>query len=104
MLLRDPTGGLSSSVGAVGKGQTVDLGDGYVLRELPVPAHLAGQTLRQAALRERSDVHVLLARGRTAAGAPKRLRVPGPDHVLEHGDSLVVAGEAESVERFGGLR
>ena len=104
MLRRDPTGGLSTSVGAVGKGQTVDLGDGYVLRELPVPAHLAGQTLREAALRQRTDVHVLLARGRTASGAAKRLRVPGPEHRLDHGDSLVVAGTVESVERFAGLR
>jgi CIC family chloride channel protein len=106
MLRRDPTGGLSSSVGAVGRaaGQSIDLGDGYVLRELPVPPHLAGQTLREAALRQRSDVHVLLARKRSASGVPELLSVPGPDHRLEHGDSLVVAGTVESIERFAGLR
>ena len=104
MLRRDPTGGFATSVSAVSKGQTVDLGDGYVLRELLVPPHFAGQTLRQAALREHADVHVLLARGRTASGGTKPLRVPGPNHLLEHGDSLVVAGSRESVEKFAGLR
>ena len=32
------------------------------------------------------------------------VRVPGPEHRLDHGDSLVVAGTVESVERFAGLR
>ncbi|MFP6605556.1 MAG: chloride channel protein [Myxococcota bacterium] len=104
MLRRDPTGGFATSVSVVSKGQTVDLGDGYVLRELLVPPHFAGQTLRQAALREDADVHVLLARGRTASGGTKPLRVPGPNHLLENGDSLVVAGSRESVEKFAGLR
>ncbi|MEE2674874.1 MAG: chloride channel protein [Myxococcota bacterium] len=104
MLRRDPTGALTTGVDAVSKGQTVDLGDGYVLRELPVPPHFADQTLRQAALREDADVHVLLVRGRTSSGGAKALRVPGPDHLLEHGDRLVVAGSRESVERFAGLR
>ena len=45
---------------AVGKGQTVDLGDGYQIRELSVPAHLAGRSLRDLALRERTEMQVLL--------------------------------------------
>jgi CIC family chloride channel protein len=104
MLRRDPAGGFTTSVSVVAKGQAVDLGDGYILRELPVPPHLAGQTLRQAALRTQADVHVLLTRAGSASGASKPLRVPGPSHLLEHGDSLVVAGLRESVETFAGLR
>jgi CIC family chloride channel protein len=104
MRRRDSTGGLSTSVGAVGKGQTVDLGDGFVICELQVPGHLANQSLRQLALRERTQVHVLLIRGRTLPGARRTLRVPGADDVLEHGDSLVVAGSREAIERFEALR
>ena len=104
MLRRDPAGGFTTSVNAVGKGQTVDLGDGYVLLELPVPPHFAGKTLGQAALRAQADVHVLLTRGGSRSGDGRPLRVPGPDHMLELGDSLVVAGSRESVERFAGIR
>jgi CIC family chloride channel protein len=104
MLRLDSTGALSSSVGAVGKGLTVDLGGGYVIRELPVPLHLAQQSLRQLALRERTEMHVLLVRSTSETGEPGALQVPGADHVLEHGDSLVVAGSVESIERFEGLR
>jgi CIC family chloride channel protein len=104
MLRRDATGALSSSVGAVGKGQTVDLGGGYVICELPVPPHLARKSLRQLALRERTEMHVLLVRGRSETGATGPLQVPAADYVLEYGDRLVVAGSPESIERFEQLR
>ena len=48
MMRRDAAGGFESSVGAVAKGQTVDLGDGYLIRELQVPAHLASKITEAA--------------------------------------------------------
>ena len=101
---RDSTGGLSSSVGAVGKGQTVDLGDGYVIGELTLPPHLQGRTLRELAVRERTQVHVLLVRGKTEDGQAKPVQVPGADYVLREGDSLVAAGTSEALRRFESLR
>jgi Trk K+ transport system NAD-binding subunit len=95
---------LSSSVGAVGKGQTVDLGDGYVIRELTLPPHLQGRSLRELAVRERTQVHVLLVRGKTADGRTRPVQVPGADYVLGEGDSLVAAGTSEALQRFEGLR
>jgi CIC family chloride channel protein len=100
---RDAAGGFSSSVGAVGKGQTVDLGDGYVICELSVPSHLAGQSLRQLTLRERTGLQVLLVRS-SSARHEGPIRVPGGDEVLEHGDKLVVAGPFEAIERLEALR
>ncbi len=104
MRRRDLAGGLSSSVSAVGKGQTVDLGDGYLIREIQLPPHLAGRSLRNLAIRERTEVHVLLVRGKTTTGALKPVRVPVADYVLEEGDSLVVAGSLDSLQRFEILR
>jgi CIC family chloride channel protein len=103
MLRRDVTGGLSTSMSAVGKGQTVDLGDGYQIRELPVPAHLAGRSLRDLALRERTEMQVLLIR-RQSGTRSRALEIPGGDTALDHGDSLVVAGSLESFERLERLR
>jgi CIC family chloride channel protein len=104
MRRRDLAGGISSSVGAVRKGQTVDLGDGYVIRELTLPPHLLGRSLRELAVRERTQVHVLLVRGKTGTGDPKPLQVPGADYVLEEEDSLVVAGTSDALRRFEELR
>ena len=102
---RDLVGGVSSSVGAVGKGQTVDLGGGHAIREIELPQHLVGRSLRDLAVRERTQVQVLLVRGR-AVGAERRkpVHVPAADYVLKQGDSLVVAGSEESLLLFERLR
>ncbi len=104
MLRRDATGGLSSSVDTVGKGRNVELGDGYEIRELSVPAHLAGRSLRVLALRERTELQVLLVRPGSTTGRSRALEVPGGDTLLDHGDRLVVAGHTDSFERLERLR
>jgi CIC family chloride channel protein len=98
---RDLVGGLSSHLGAVQKGQTVDLGGGYALREIMVPNHCLNQSLRELSLRERTGVQVLLLRrARKLAPRARAVRVPGADDVLLEGDTLVVAGELEALRRL----
>ena len=46
-LRRDVAGGISDSVAVVEKGQAVDLGDGYFVREIATPNHLLGHSLRE---------------------------------------------------------
>jgi CIC family chloride channel protein len=104
-LRRDLAGGLSSSVSAVGKGRTVDLGDGYVIREIVAPASILDSSLSDSALRARTGIQVLLIRGcASQPGARRSLRVPTPDDILREGDSMVVAGTLEAVERLDVLR
>ena len=100
-LRRDLLGGLSSHLGAVEKGSTVDLGGGYALREVMVPHAYLNQTLRELSLRERTGVQVLLLRrARKVAGRAKGVLVPGAEDVLGEGDTLVVAGKWEALETF----
>jgi CIC family chloride channel protein len=95
---RDLVGGLSSQLGAVEKGHTVDLGDGYAIREIMVPDHYLNQTLRDLSLRERTGVQVLLLRrARKLSSRSKAVQVAGADDVLREGDTLVVAGELEAL-------
>jgi CIC family chloride channel protein len=95
---RDLVGGLSSQLGAVEKGHTVDLGDGYAIREIMVPDHYMNQTLRDLSLRERTGVQVLLLRrARKLSSRSKAVQVAGADDVLREGDTLVVAGELEAL-------
>ncbi|MCP5042091.1 MAG: hypothetical protein GY944_13760, partial [bacterium] len=100
-LRRDLLGGLSSHLGAVEKGSTVDLGGGYALREVMVPPQCLNQTLRDLSLRERTGVQVLLLRrARKLSSRAKEVQVPGADDMLGEGDTLVVAGKWEALEAF----
>jgi CIC family chloride channel protein len=103
-LRRDLVGGLASTAAVVGPGRDVDLGDGYFVREIPVPHHLVGNSLAGLAVRERTGVQVLMlrhpGRGGTEAGP---MRIPTASEVLESGDTLVVAGTEEALARLEAL-
>jgi CIC family chloride channel protein len=101
-LRRDLAGGFETSMTAAGRGQTVDLGDGYQLREFMAPHHVTGRSLRQLTLRERVGVQVLMVRSRNSGGG-SNLRVPHGDDVLIEGDALIVAGTTDALDRLDAL-
>jgi CIC family chloride channel protein len=101
-LRRDLAGGFQTSVSAAGRGQTVDLGDGYQLREIMAPPHVTGRSLRQLTLRERVGVQVLLVRSRKPEGGA-HLRVPHGDDILIEGDAVIVAGTTDSLDKLDAL-
>jgi CIC family chloride channel protein len=100
-LRRDLAGGFSTSMTTVGRGKTVDLGDGYWLREIMTTPHIVGRSLQELAIRERTGVQVLLVRGRSgSAQARTGVRVPSASDRFEEGETLVVAGTAEDLRAF----
>lgn len=101
-LRRDLAGGMHTSIGAAGSGQTVELGDGYQLREIMAPPHVTGLSLRRLRLRERIGVQVLLVRSKKPDGGT-HLRVPHGDDVLVEGDAVIVAGTTASLNRLDAL-
>jgi len=101
-LRRDLAGGFQTSMRAAGHGQTVDLGDGHQLREIMAPPHVTGRSLRQLALRERVGVQVLLVRSRKPEGAT-HLRVPHGDDILVEGDTVIVAGTTDALNKLDTL-
>lgn len=101
-LRRDLAGGFQTSVSAAGRGQTVDLGDGYQLREIMAPPHVTGRSLRQLALRERVGVQVLLVRSRKPGGGAL-LRVPHGDDILREGDTVIIAGTLDALDKLDAL-
>jgi CIC family chloride channel protein len=104
-LRRDLAGGLSSSFSAAGKGQTVDLGDGYAIKEILAPNAFVNRSLKDLSLGERTGVQVLLLRrARRLAGRFKPVEVPEADAVLREGDALVVAGSYEALEQLENAR
>lgn len=101
-LRRDLAGGMHTSISAAGSGQTVDLGDGYQLREIMAPPHVTGRSLRKLTLRERVGVQVLLVRSKKPEGGT-HLRVPHGDDVLVEGDAVIVAGTTAALDMLDAL-
>jgi len=101
-LRRDLAGGMQTSISAAGSGQTVDLGDGYQLREIMAPPHVTGRSLRRLTLRERVGVQVLLVRSKKPEGGT-HLRVPHGDDVLVEGDAVIVAGTTAALDMLDAL-
>jgi CIC family chloride channel protein len=100
-LRRDLAGSFSSSVSAVQKGKTVDLGDGYCLRETQTPAGMIGHSPMEIGIRERTGVQVLLVRSQGAGGDGRRtVRVASATERFQEGDTLVVAGTLEGIDQL----
>ena len=100
-LRRDLAGGLTTSLSAVGQGRTVDLGDGYLIREIMAPGRLIGHSLGELGIGKLTGVQVILIRrAKTRTGIQPPMQVPTAGEVLEEGDSLVVAGSLDAFERF----
>jgi CIC family chloride channel protein len=104
MLRRDLSGGISTSVTAVGRGGRVDLGGGFALEEVVAPPSVFDRTLRDINLRALTGVHVLLIRRRGLGAHGSDVRVPNADDVIREGDALVVAGSFEALERLQSLQ
>jgi Trk K+ transport system NAD-binding subunit len=98
-LRRDLAGGFSSSITAVSRGKTVDLGDGYWLREILAPPYMFERSLAELGIGERTGVQVVLVRGRRSADGGK-VRVAGALDRFKEGETLIVAGSLEGLNEL----
>ncbi|HEY2386477.1 MAG TPA: chloride channel protein, partial [Candidatus Binatia bacterium] len=99
MLRRDLAGTIGGSIRLVGKGRTVDVGDGQVIAEIRAGRRLIGRALRELDLPRRFGVHVVFVRAPTSNDGP-RLRVPKADDRVHEGDSLIVAGSKDAIAQL----
>ncbi|MFW6050401.1 MAG: potassium channel family protein [Myxococcota bacterium] len=64
---------------------------------------LVGKALQDARLRQDYQIHVLGYRRwneRTPEGRKPRIHIPGPHYEIREGDTLLIAGDEENVNRF----
>jgi len=99
LLRRDFAGGIASSVASVERVHEVELGDDFVVRDVPAPHAAAGRSLAELDLRARTGAMVLLIR-RPSAGRGAEIKVPSPDDLIEDGDVLIAAGSREALGRL----
>jgi len=101
LMRRDMVRSISGSLEATAAYEIV-LGDGYRMAQVEAPHAFVGHTLKELDLRARDGIAVLLIRRPTdQEGGFRTEVVPGPDTIVEKGDSLVVVGLGEAVQRLG---
>jgi CIC family chloride channel protein len=98
VLRRDLAGHVSSTVLVAARGQTVDLGAGYVLQEILPPPRFFGRTIGELDVARAWGVQIVLLRERAPAPGRPAVRVPTADDVIREGDRLVVSGPRAAVE------
>jgi len=98
VLRRDLAGSVSSTVLVASRGQQVELGGGYVLKEILPPPRFFGQTIRALDLGAETGVHVVLLHKRDPSDDLPAIRVPTADDTIDEGDRLVVSGTKAAVE------
>ncbi|MGE0825736.1 MAG: chloride channel protein [Candidatus Binatia bacterium] len=100
VLRRDLAGSMSTTVSLVGKVRQVDVGDGYVVQEIPTPRAFVGHTLRELDFRARYGVQVIFIRTRANGDQNTHLRVPTADDQVSEADTLIIAGHKSVVDRL----
>jgi uncharacterized protein with PhoU and TrkA domain len=80
------------------KGQQVELGGGYVLKEILPPPGGFGRTIRELDIGAETGVHIVLLHKRDANDGRPAIRVPTADDTIDEGDRLVVSGTKAAVE------
>ncbi len=103
VLRRDLAGSMSSTVSLVAKVRQVEVGDGYVVQEIPVPRLFVGRSLRELNFRAGYGVQVIFIRTQTKADGHTHLRVPTADDRVGEEDALIIAGPKEAADRLEAL-
>lgn len=103
VLRRDLAGSVSDTVLVASRGQQVELGGGYVLREILPPSRFFGKSIRELNLAAKTGVHVVLLHKRDPADGRPAIRVPIADDLIDEGDRLVVSGTKGAVESLDAI-
>ena len=103
-LRRDLSGTLPSTISLVGKVRQVEIGDGYVMQEILVPATFVGKTLGEINLKARTGLEVVFVRTKAREDGHRKIRVPSSQEPFENGDSLIIAGHTDAMEQIETLR
>jgi len=102
ILKRDMASSLSGYLATVRKCKRVELVDGNMLCEMEVPGSFVNRTLEELDLRRRHGVEVVLIRQAydPEKGEPLKVLAPKPDYRFRFGDSILVLGSKEAVDRI----
>ncbi|WP_457566325.1 chloride channel protein [Caldithrix abyssi] len=103
IFLRDMAGESERSIRAISRQKRVHVVGQHYFEEVEVPMELVGKTFREAAIRNRFDVEVLMVKRKEIKnGHPHTYYFqPNADTRLQLKDELLIFGSQKAIERFG---
>ncbi len=102
---RDMVTSVSSYIGSMQKLKRVELMDGHILSEIEIPGEIVNKSLRELNLRSRFGIEVVLIKQSYDEDEKEKQKVipPKPDYKFKFGDSVLVMGTQESIDRIQSL-
>ncbi len=97
------TSGLANKITMSNAGQDVTFVEGYVLSEIPAPKLFMGNTIRGLDIRAKYGVDIISINSKTKGGN-KTKAIPQADYTFMNGDTLVVAGKTENINKLKNLK
>ncbi len=77
--------------------KTIDIGKGYRIMEIEAPPAFWGKSLKGLDLRALHKIDVLLIKRQIP---PQTITLPSADEIIRKGDTLILAGHADSLEKI----
>ncbi len=96
---RDITSTFASKITLKNIDQDIHFMEGHAITEIPAPKKFIGKSIKEANIRAKYGVDVILIRNNTKQGS-KIKAIPNPDYVISFNDSLIVAGEIGKINRI----
>ncbi len=103
---RDMVTSVSSYVGSMQKLKHIELMDGHILSEIEIPGDIVNKSLRELNLRSRFGIEVVLIKQSYDEDVKEKQKVipPKPDYRFKFGDSVLVMGTQESIDKIQNLK
>ena len=103
MVKRDMITSVSGAIGSMGKFKRIELMDGQILCEIEVPGAFIGKTLQELDLRSRYGTEVIMIKQNfnTEKNEKQHVMMPQPDYHFAFGDSVLIMGSQESLNKIG---
>jgi len=102
MVKRDMITSVSGAIGSMGKFKRIELMDGQILCEIEVPGAFIGKTLQELDLRSRYGTEVIMIKQNfnIEKNEKQHVMMPQPDYHFAFGDSVLIMGSQESLNKI----
>jgi CIC family chloride channel protein len=77
--------------------EIVELSPGYYIKEIEAPIFTWGESLKNLQLRNRFGIDIILIRKKNP---PQTIPLPGGEQIITKGDTIIIAGKNEFLEKF----
>jgi len=103
MFRRDMVNSFSSYINSIPEFKQIELRDGKILSELPVPNKFIDKTIKDLNIRNNFEVEIILIKenGSGIENVDNKLIFPSPEYIFKKDDSILIIGSEKKIKQFG---